>query len=171
MSPSNKCYDFIRNEEGEVLHFYRDTAGVGTIGIGSTMYKDGSKPKKGDTITHEQAMELLKWEVDNKVSAINGCLKNVVINQNQMDALTSLCYNIGVGAFTKSTVLKRIRANPGDPGIRDAFMMWDKITDPKTGSKIVSDTLHGRRKREADLYFSKQSLNPNKYHSCKQKDL
>jgi lysozyme len=125
MSPSNKCYDFIRNEEGEVLHFYRDTAGVGTIGIGSTMYKDGSKPKKGDTITHEQAMELLKWEVDNKVSAINGCLKNVVINQNQMDALTSLCYNIGVGAFAKSTVLKRIRANPGDPGIRDAFMMWE----------------------------------------------
>jgi lysozyme len=154
MKPSNNCFDFIRQEEGEVLHAYQDQAGVWTIGIGSTLYKDGTKPKKGDTITHEQAMDLLRWEVSNKTGAISGNLKNVVLNQNQLDAIVSFVYNVGVAGFANSTLLKRIRANPKDPSIREAFMMWNKITDPKTKKKVPNDGLTARRKREADLYFS-----------------
>jgi lysozyme len=155
MSPSNNAYDFIKNEEGLVLHPYRDTAGVATIGYGSTMYKTGRRVMMQDApISEPEALELLKWEVDNKMAAINGRLKNVVLNQNQFDALVSLAYNIGVGAFAGSTVAKRVKANPKDPSIRDAFYMWNKITNPQTGKLVVSDTLTHRRKREADLYFS-----------------
>lgn len=155
MKPSNKLYDFIKQEEGLVLHPYKDIAGVSTIGYGSTMYKSGKKVTMQDAhITQPEAQELLEWEVDNKTSAINGYLKNTVLNQAQFDALASLAYNIGIGAFAKSTLLKRVKANPKDATIRDAFYMWNKITDPKTGKLVPSDTLTKRRKREADLYFS-----------------
>lgn len=153
MSPSENCLDFIAKEEGCVLHPYLDQASIPTIGIGSTMYKDGRRVKMTDPpITKEQAYDLLKWEVNNKAAAVKGALKNVVLNQNQYDSLVSLAYNIGVGAFAGSTVAKRVRANPKDPTIRDAFMMWDKIH--VDGKLVVSDDLFNRRKREADLYFS-----------------
>lgn len=153
MRPSGKAYDFIKHEEGLILHPYHDEAEVPTIGYGSTMYKTGKRVTMQDKpITEPEAFDLLKWEVDNKTAAVSGALKNVVLNQNQFDALVSLAYNIGVGAFAGSTVAKRVKANPQDPTIRNAFMMWNKVH--KDGKLVVSDTLTGRRKREADLYFS-----------------
>lgn len=154
MKPSNKAYDFIRSEEGEVLHTYLDSAGIPTIGIGSTMYKDGTKPKPGDKITHEKAMELLAWEVDNKAKSVASFLSGIALNQNQIDSLVSFAYNVGVGALEGSTLLKKVRANPCDPAIRDEFMKWVKIT--KGGKKITLDGLVKRRRHEADLYFSKE---------------
>ena len=63
------------------------------------------------------------------------------------NALTSLCFNIGVGAFKGSTVLRLVNVNPKDPGISKAFEMWKKA-----GNDPVR--LLARRKREATLYFS-----------------
>lgn len=150
---ADSTYHFIEGEEGRRLKAYKDQAGIWTIGIGNTMYKDGTKVKQGDVITDEQAWELLKWEVQNKAGAVVDLLHNIVLNQNQYDALISLAYNIGVGGFRGSTVLKRVRQNPKDPSIRDAFMMWDKVRNPKTGELEVCQDLVRRRGREADLYF------------------
>lgn len=152
MKPSNKAYDFIQKEEGEVLHTYLDSAGIPTIGIGSTMYKDGTKPKKGDVITHEQAMELLRWEVDNKCKSVVAFTQGIALTQNQFDALVSFAYNVGVGALQGSTLLKKVKENPNDRSIVDEFMKWNKIT--KGGKKISLDSLSKRRAREAALYFS-----------------
>jgi lysozyme len=153
MSPSSKAFSFIEHEEGCILHPYHDQAGIPTIGWGSTMYKNGKKVTMKDApITQLEADSLLQWEVDNKTGAIAGYLKNVVLNQNQYDSLVSFVYNVGVGAFAKSTLLKRIRANPQDTSIRDAFMMWVYVTED--GKKRIEPVLQARRKREADLYFS-----------------
>ena len=70
------------------------------------------------------------------------------IGQNQFDALVSLAYNIGVSAFAKSTVAKRVNANPNDPTIRDAFLLWSKAA-----GKVLAGLVR-RRTAEADLYFS-----------------
>jgi lysozyme len=153
MSPSSKAFSFIEHEEGCILHPYHDQAGIPTIGWGSTMYKNGKKVTMNDApITQLEADSLLQWEVDNKTGAIVGYLKNVVLNQNQYDSLVSFVYNVGVGAFAKSTLLKRIRANPQDSSIREAFMMWVYVTED--GKKRIEPVLQARRKREADLYFS-----------------
>lgn len=144
--------DLIKSEEFFVDHAYQDSAGVWTIGYGSTMYKDGSKPKKGDTITLAQATDLLLWAVNSKANAISAAIRNP-LNPNQADAVISLVYNIGVAGFVKSTVLNLINKNQNDPAIRDAFYMWNKITDPKTGAKKVLPGLMARRVREANLYF------------------
>lgn len=149
MTASDNAIDFIKKQEGLVLHAYKDPGSKDglpiTIGYGSTMYKDGSKIKLGDTITKEEAEDLLRWEVGDKTSVLRGM--NLKLNQNQFDAVTSLVYNIGIGNFNSSTLLKRIRYNPNDPDIRNQFGRWI-YNDGK-----ILDTLVKRRKAEADLYF------------------
>jgi lysozyme len=153
MKPSTNCFSFIQREEGEVLHPYLDSGGTATIGVGSTMYRDGRKVQITDPpITHLQAIELLSWEVNTKCSSVSAFTSNVVLTQNQYDALVSFAFNEGVGALQNSTLLKKVRANPQDPSIREEFNRWVYIT--KNGKKEICDTLVQRRKREADLYFS-----------------
>ncbi|MEP7141248.1 MAG: lysozyme [Ferruginibacter sp.] len=107
--------------------------------------------KKGDSITPEIAQSAFEWEVNMKSVAVNNALQSAV-NQKQFDALVSFVYNAGIQALRGSTLLKRVNADPSDPSIRDAFMMWDKAH--VDGNLVVVQGLANRRKEEADLYFS-----------------
>lgn len=143
---SKKGLDFIIKEEGIVLKPYKCSAGVPTIGIGSTYYEDGSKVKMTDKpITKERAEQLFVNVLKHYEMCIYTSTRDD-INQNQFDALVSLCFNIGTHAFKKSTVLKRVNANPYDTNIEPAFLMWKNA-----GGKPI---LLNRRKREYQLYKS-----------------
>nr|WP_146749937.1 lysozyme [Mucilaginibacter rubeus] len=48
----------IKNEEGVVLHAYKDIVGVWTIGIGCTYYPNGKPVKEGNIITQTQCDDL-----------------------------------------------------------------------------------------------------------------
>lgn len=156
-----KAADFIKKEEGLRLKAYLDQAGIPTIGYGTTIYEDGKKVKLGDFISKEVAESLLTKDMDRRWNAIKYAVK-VRLNENQISAIVSLTYNIGVGGFVNSTLLRRINAGASEQDIRAAFAMWNKITvkDPATGlfKKVENNGLTGRRKREADLYF----LNPDR---------
>lgn len=154
MIPSEKCYEFIKSREGFKNQAYQDGAGIWTIGYGTICYESGRKVMKGDTITEARASLLLKKDVDMRAAKIDVALQDVTVNQNQFDALVCFAYNIGIGGFMDSTVLKRVKANPADTTIREAFLMWNKILDPKTKQHVVSQGLTNRRNAEADLYFS-----------------
>lgn len=137
---------FLIGEEGVRLRPYYDSVGVPTIGVGCTMYEDGRRVKITDPpITYERAMELFKRVLKNYEVAVASRLVQTV-NQNQFDAMVSLCFNIGVGAFAKSSVLRLVNRNPADPAISAAFEMWRNA-----GGKPI---LLKRRIREAKLYFS-----------------
>jgi len=69
------------------------------------------------------------------------------VNQRQFDALVSFAYNCGSGALKGSTLLKRVNANPQDPAIKDAFLMWNRA-DGK-----VLNGLTRRRNAEYSLYI------------------
>jgi lysozyme len=126
---------------------YLCPAGVVTIGFGSTMYQDGRKIKLGDTINEDQGNQLLMWELKNKSISLHG----LNLNQNQFDSCLSFIYNVGIGAFTKSTLRKKILLNPNDPSIKLEFMKWNKAT---VGGKLtVLKGLTRRRTAEAELYF------------------
>lgn len=137
----------IKKYEGCKLKAYLCPAGIPTIGYGSTYFKDGTKVKIGDTITQEQANELFLDIVKDFVEAVNHLVK-APINQNQFDALVSLCYNIGSGNLQKSSLLKKVNVNPSDTSISDSFKLWNK-----GGGKVLSG-LVARRKAESELYFS-----------------
>lgn len=135
--------------EGLFLKSYLCPASVVTIGWGSTMYKDGKKIKIGEVITLAQAEELLMWELNKKTIALYG----LILNQNQFDACLSFIYNLGIGAFNKSTLLKKIKVNPDDATIKDEFMKWNKAR--VNGQLVVLKGLTNRRKSEVELYYKK----------------
>lgn len=72
----------------------------------------------------------------------------VIIRQPQFDAMVSFTYNIGVGAFSSSTLLRKVRAFPDDPTIRDEFLRW------VYSGGVVVPGLVNRRTKEANFYFS-----------------
>lgn len=141
MSP--KGIDFLVKEEGVVLHPYLDSVKVPTIGIGSTQYEDGRKvTMKDPAITLERAKQLFTNTLKKYEATVANTIKREV-NQNQFDAMVSLCYNIGQDGFSGSTVARLVNANPCDVAIKNAFEMWKKPIE-----------LLARRKREWALYFS-----------------
>ena len=130
---------------GIVLHEgYSDTAiipvpgDVPTIGFGTT---EGVKP--GDRITPPKAVERALRDVGQAESAIQRCVK-VPLSQGEYDSATSLAYNIGAGAFCKSTVVKRFNSLDYR-GACDAFLMWVKVK-----GRVVQGLVN-RRERERRL--------------------
>jgi len=152
MTPDQTCFDFIEKHEGCKLTAYQDSANIWTIGYGTIVYEDHTPVKHGDTITQQRADQLLQAEIAKKAASVNAFILPATLMQQQFNALVSFAYNVGTGALQNSTLLKRVKANPGDPSIRDAFMMWDKVH--KDGEVVVVPGLAARRKEEADLYFS-----------------
>jgi len=136
--------NFLIQEEGIVLHPYLDSAGIATIGVGCTYYEDGTHVKMTDQpITRERAIGLFK----NVVATFEGTVTHVLqveVTQNQFNALVSLCYNIGSGAFANSTLLKKINDSAPLPEVETWFLVWNKV-----GTQAI---LLGRRKREFELY-------------------
>lgn len=149
MIASQNCINLIKMYEGYKAKAYLCPAGVVTIGFGSTMYQDGKKINIGDTINESQGNELLMWELKNKSISLQG----LNLNQNQFDSCLSFIYNLGVGAFAKSTLKKKILINPNDPTIKDEFMKWNKAR--VGGQLMVLKGLTRRRVAEAELYFKK----------------
>jgi len=112
--------DFIQDVEGCKLYAYLDTGGVYTIGVGHT----GPEVVKGLTCSMEQALQWLKEDSEEAQEGIRKLVKGL-LTQNQFNALVSFVFNVGVGAFSKSTMLKLI--NKGDfDGAANEFPKWNK---------------------------------------------
>ena len=93
---------------------------VATIGFGST-----GGVKMGDKTTPERALITLLKDVDHHANGIKACIK-VPLYQHEFDAYTSLAYNIGVNAFCKSTLAKKL--NTGEYASACAeILRWDKF--------------------------------------------
>lgn len=153
MQISNNGIAIIKNFEGLRLNAYADSAGVWTIGYGSTRYHDGKAVKPGDKLANEsQADALFHNTLSQYENAVNDFVK-VPLTQNQFDALVSFTYNEGPYALKSSTLLQKL--NGADyTNAADAFLLWDKITDPKTGKKVVLDVLGTRRRAERELFLT-----------------
>lgn len=137
--------DLIVSFESVELKAYDDGVGVWTIGIGTTVYPNGIKVKNGDICTLEQAKSYFKYDLAHFENTVNK-LVTVPLAQNQFDALVSLTYNIGSGAFKNSTLLKKL--NLGDyRGAADQFLLWNKA-----GGKVLQGLVR-RRTVERELFI------------------
>lgn len=97
---------------------------VPTIGWGSIHYENGAPVKRGDRISQRRADELLAYELGEKVKGVNRLVK-VPINEDQLGALVSFAYNLGLGNLEKSTLLKELNQRHYDAA-RDEFPKWNK---------------------------------------------
>lgn len=147
MKTSQVGIDLISSFEDTKLKAYDDGVGVWTIGTGTTVYPNGVKVKKGDTCTLEQAKSYFAHDLKKFEKTVNE-LVVVPISQNQFDALVSLTYNIGSGAFTKSTLLRKLNAKDYQ-GAADQFLVWIR-----GGGKVLKG-LERRRAAERALFIKK----------------
>jgi lysozyme len=148
MQITRKGIEVIKKYEGFSKVPYLCPAGVATIGYGSTFYPDGKKVSILDKpISEEQATQMLILVVDDFALKVTKLLKQK-LSENQFNAVVSFAYNLGIGALSKSTLLKKVNANPGDKTIRDEFLKWNKA-----GGKVLNGLVK-RRLEESDLYFT-----------------
>jgi len=131
--------DLLKEFEGLRLEAYQDIGGVWTIGYGHT------KTAKADmSITKAGADALLMGDIKWVTEAIERFV-SVPLNDNQYSALVSLIYNIGEGAFRKSTLLRHL--NNGDYRLASAeFPRWNKVKG------VTVRGLTNRRLKEQELF-------------------
>lgn len=138
MKMSSAGLKALMDREGVRLMAYKDTKGIWTIGVGHT----GPEVKQGLSWTTEQVMDALQTDVSYAESAVNSGVK-VKLTQNQFDALVSFTFNVGAGAFLKSTMLKFINKNDFE-GAAQQFNRW-----------VIPPEVTGRRMSEKKQFLEK----------------
>ncbi len=143
MKVSQKGKDLIKEFEDFKTMAYLCPAKVWTIGWGHT-----KGVKQGQTVTKAQAEDLLSQDLQMAENIVLKEFAGIKLSQNQFDALASFAFNVK-GGFTNAATLKnKIKNNPNDKTIRDAFSLYNQ------GGGVVLPGLVRRRTAEANLYFS-----------------
>lgn len=135
--------ELIKKYEGFSSQAYKCPAGVWTVGWGHT----GRDINKDTILTREEAELMLKKDVANLQEQILFLLDDKP-SMNELDALTSLVYNVGLGAFKRSRLLKRINLKENGELISKEWIEFNKVN-----GKVVKGLLR-RRAEEICLYFT-----------------
>jgi lysozyme len=144
----------IKKYEGFSLVPYLCPRGLPTIGFGCRYYPNGALVSlKDQAITAEMAEFMLNKKLDELFRELLVIVPKTM-KSTQYGALLSLCYNIGIDSFDKSSLCGFILEGPKDKVI-DGFQMWNKITDQKTGVKYCSLGLAKRRFEEMLLFMNR----------------
>lgn len=113
-----------------------------TVGWGAT----GSSIVEGTIWTQEQA----DADLNNRVISLGNQVRSLITyiaTDNQLAAMIDLAYNIGIGNFKNSTLLRLF--NEGDiTGAGDEFLKWNKSHGQ------VLQGLVNRREAEQRIYYS-----------------
>jgi lysozyme len=153
MTPGQSCTKLIQQFEGcakknpdGTFAAYPDPGSGGdpwTIGWGST----GADIKKGVVWSQQQCDDRFSAHVDEFGAKVAAALGGAATTQHQFDAMVSFAYNVGVGNFQSSTLLRKHKA--GDyAGAAAEFAKWNKAA-----GKVMAG-LTRRRAAEAALYAS-----------------
>ena len=139
MKVSQDCIQLVKYFEGFEDTAYLCPANVWTIGYGRTR-----NVKEGDKITEVQAERDLLEELEEFKHQVLDSVK-VELKQNELDALTSWTYNLGVGNLKSSTLLKKLNAGNKDE-VPAEIVRWNKAN-----GKVLAG-LTKRREAEAELW-------------------
>lgn len=137
-------------EEGVRRFAYNDSAGHATFGVGHLIHRGPvtaadrakwgtpTRPLSMKVVDSVLASDLAKYE---KAVAAVYRASPIRPTQSAFNACVSLCFNIGTGGFTTSSVAKHLRA--GNKGAAAAaIMLWDRPPE-----------LRGRRTRERAMFL------------------
>lgn len=122
MDVSDRFFWLIEQFEGFSATRYRDTRGLLTIGFGH-LIKPGEDHSTPPIITRTQAETMLRADVREAVAAVNRLVK-VPLRQSQFDALVSFVFNIGQGAFERSTLLADLNVGGAEALVEHEWRRW-----------------------------------------------
>ena len=152
MKISNKGTDLIKFFEGFKGMAYKPypTETYYTIGYGHY----SSNVAKGDLISKSEAENLLKNDLIPIELKLNKLIENgeISVNQNEFDALCSFIFNVGLGAFEKSTMLKKLKLKDNE-SVAYEFPKWVYV------SGVQSKGLSNRRTAESKLFRGQEWQN------------
>lgn len=147
MNINQATVDLVKEFEGFRAKAYKCPAGIWTIGYGTTAAAGvGITPKDGMTISQSDAEAYLQAALDKFADQIAPSI-SVAISDNEFGAFVSLAYNIGPGAFKKSSALRLFNAGDKE-GAAKAILMWNKA-----GGKVLKG-LTRRREAERKLFLT-----------------
>jgi len=154
MQMSENGLELLKQWEGFKSKLYKDSAGLPTIGVGHLLTKSELTSGKitinnvavdyANGLTDQQILDLLSQDVDPAAAAVTARVK-VTLSQNQFDALVSFTFNVGIGAFSGSTLLKVLNQGQYNQ-VPDQLLRWNKA-----GGKVVPG-LTNRRQNEIKLW-------------------
>jgi len=111
---------------GLVTHFegtrttaYRDPVGIPTICTGRT-----EGVVMGQVRSLADCEDMLREDVDTAMASVLA-LTRVPLNEHELAAYTSFVYNVGHGAFARSTLLKKLNAGDRE-GACNELPRWNK---------------------------------------------
>lgn len=137
--------DIIKKYEGLRLKSYLCPAGIPTIGWGHTY-----GVKLGRVISVQEAEVLLDHDYQSAQDQVERLVR-VPLTENQLGALTSFVFNLGMGALAMSTLLKKL--NKGDyTGAADEFNKW--VYAKVNGVSTKLEGLVKRRAEERELFLT-----------------
>jgi lysozyme len=139
MQISSNGLALIKHFEGCKIKAYKCSAGVWTIGYGST----GSHVYEGKMITEQEASNLLFEDVERFERQVDSL--DLPLEQYQFDALVSFAFNLGFGSLLKSTLLKKLKAGDIEQAAKE-FLKWNKV------GGVVLQGLVKRREAESKLF-------------------
>jgi len=147
---SDEGEDFLIREEGVRRYAYNDPAGHATFGVGHLIHKGPvtlADKRHWGTRENPKPMSFVKEILRNDLKDFEKAVRDAVkvpLKQHEFDALISLAFNIGIGGFKSSEVVKHLNAGRRRKAGR-AFLNWRRAgNDP--------DLLLPRRKRERRLF-------------------
>jgi lysozyme len=154
MQISPHALELLEQWEGFKLQVYKDSAGLPTIGVGHLLTKselssgkitlNGVPVKYGNGLTEQQVTALLEQDVQPAAAAVSNGVK-VPLTQNQFDALVSFTFNVGVAAFTSSTLLKLLNQGQYDQ-VPAQLLRWTRA-----GGQVIQGLVN-RRNNEIKLW-------------------
>jgi lysozyme len=153
MKTSDAGLEFLKHQEGVRKDMYRDSIGLPTIGVGHKLTKDelssGRLAVDGewvpwyDGLTDLQVTALLRQDVTLVEAGLNA--DAVALSQHQFDALVSFVFNVGIGAYARSTLHKRLLHGALE-AVPEQLYRWTYA------GGMVSPGLRKRRQAEADYW-------------------
>jgi lysozyme len=129
---------WIGDYEGFAGEPYQDAGGVWTIGFGFTVHPNGDKVNETTpAMARDDAVMWLRGLVIGVLRQIRAMVR-VPATDHQLAALTSLGYNVGLGALSNSTLLRHL--NAGDAAAAaDQFHLWCHV-----GGEVVPGLVNRR---------------------------
>ena len=153
LSISDNGIAFICAREGFHSTCYRDNTqssiGYGTKCTGSSVQPHASG---SHSISRESAMAEMKSQINASYAPrVRSQTSGITMNQNQFDALVSLCYNTGGGTtiISNSPLVKYLRGSYSETQARSEYSSYFV----KSGGSVLQGLIN-RRNAEADLFFS-----------------
>lgn len=154
MHVSEHGLDLLKQWEGFESKIYKDSAGLPTIGVGHLLTKseltsgkiviNGAPVQYAAGLTNQQVLNLLSEDINPAAQAVSANAK-VALSQNQYDVLVSFVFNVGVAAFTGSTLLKLLNQGQYDQ-VPAQLRRWNK-----SGGQVVQGLIN-RRENEIKLW-------------------